>query len=686
MNTQRRNNQFVSDSIKKGNAVKPGKFFIYAGMLFGLLVLHSASYAQPTYNPIAVTGFHHDIVADTGTSVLATTTTMIDGSPFVARHVLYSTTFAANNGVTGGMPDNGTIVSGKRTYQLAPYIGRNALYLSRFGTVDSTKNEGTLTLVNPGYYARMSLVAFSTEGSSSINININYTDGTSERAMTNAPLADWYVGNANVVLTGPGRIGRDTVPPFNVDGVGIWPKFFSHDFMTNCNNQNKMVQSVTIIDTSVSTGSRVLVMALSGESIQPYSISSTVLPARCGNTSNGNITLNITGGVKPFTYAWNTTPTQTTPFASGLPVGTYTCNVTDSNGCVRPYTATVTLVTPAPVEAKATKLQICAGTTTTLYADTAAYPSPATFTWNPGSANGSVIVVTPGTTTKYYVDAEDQYGCASSDTVEITVDPAATAAFTVSPDPVCPNTPQIVTYTGNGDATASYNWNGFAGASVQYGSGPGPYGIVFNKGGLYTVQLQVTLNGCTTTASKQININGPLATPVVTVDAVTTSTVSFSWQPVPGATGYIVSVNGSPYITPTSGSLGTKHNIINLQPAEKMVISVIALGVETCINSAIGMATGTTLSDEVYIPNSFSPNNDGKNEFFRAYGTAIAGINMKVFNQWGELIFEGSDYTNGWDGKHKGKLQPMGVYFYVFKIRLASGKESIRKGAVNLLH
>jgi gliding motility-associated-like protein len=675
MNTQRSNNQ---------NAGK-NSFLLFIGMLLGLLIVQTRSYAQPTYNPIAVTGFHHDIIADTGTSVLATTTTMIDGSPFVARHVLYSASFAANNGLTGGIPDNGTIVSGLRTYQLAPYIGNNALYLSRFGTIDSTRTDGTLTLTTPGYFARLSLVAFSTEGSSSINININYTDGTSERAMTNAPLADWYVGTTNVVLTGPGRIGRDTVPPFSVDGVGVSPRFFSHDFITSCNSQDKMVQSVTIVDTSASAGSRVLVLALSGEAIQPYNISSTILPARCGNISNGHISLAVSGGVKPFTYSWNTTPAQTTPFASGLSAGTYTCNVTDSNGCVRPYTATVTLVTPAPVVANATSMQVCAGTSTTLYADTTNI-TPSTYTWNPGSANGSAVIVTPGTTTKYYVDAEDQYGCVSSDTVEIIVKPAATASFNVSPDPVCPNTPQIVTYTGNGDASASYNWNAFAGATVQYGSGAGPYGITFAKGGNYTIQLLVTVNGCTATASKQVIINAPLATPVVTVTVVTSSSVTFSWQPVTGATGYIVSVNGSPYITPTSGSLGTTHNIINLQPVEEMTISVIALGVETCINSAIGMATGTTLTDEVFIPNSFSPNNDGKNEFFRAYGHAIAGINMKVFNQWGEQVFEGSDYASGWDGKHKGKLQPMGVYFYVFKIRLANGTESVRKGAVNLLH
>lgn len=676
MNTQRSNNQRRKRSI----------FPIYIGMLLGLLMMHSASYAQPTYNPIAVTGFQHDVIADTGNSVLATTTTMIDGSPFVARHILYSATFAANNGVTGGLPDNGMIVSGKRTYQLAPYIGKNALYLSRFATVDSTQNEGTLSLVTPGYFARMSLVAFSTEGSSNLNIDINYTDGTTERALTNAPLADWYVGTTNVVLTGPGRIGRDTVPPFSVDGVGIWPKFFSHDFMTNCNNQNKMVKSVTIIDTSANTGSRVVVLALSGESIQPYNISSTVLPARCGSSDNGSISVNVTGGVKPFTYTWLTTPSQTTPYATGLAAGTYTVNVKDSNGCIRPYTATVTLVTPAPVTAKATSLQVCAGTPVTLYADTANYAAGGTFTWNPGSSNGAAFTVTPGATTKYYVDAEDPYGCPSSDTVEITVKPAATAAFNVSPDPVCPNTPQIVTYTGNGDAAATYNWNSFAGAGVQYGNGAGPYGIVFSKPGTYNIQLQVTVSGCTTSATKQVHIGAPLETPIVTVASVTTSTISFSWQPVPGAIGYIVSVNGSPYITPTSGSLGTTHNIINLQPVEKMIISVIALGVEVCRNSAIGKGEGTTLTDEVFIPNSFSPNGDGKNEFFRAYGNAIAGASMKIFNQWGELIYEGSDYTTGWDGKHKGKLQPMGVYFYVFKIKLVNGTESNRKGSVNLLH
>jgi gliding motility-associated-like protein len=426
-------------------------------------------------------------------------------------------------------------------------------------------------------------------------------------------------------------------------------------------------------------------MALSGEKIAPYNVTPTILPARCGNANNGSISLAVSGGVKPFTYSWSTTPTQTTSFASGLGAGTYFCHITDSNGCVRTYTGTVDLVTAAPVAANASSTSVCAGSPITLYADTINV-TKSTYTWNPGGATGSAIRVSPTATTSYIVQAEDIYGCTSADTILITVNPAPTASFTVNPDPVCPNTPQTVTYTGYATGGATYNWNGFAGASIEYGSGQGPYSIKFTKGGTYTLQLQVTANGCSASASKQITINTPLATPVVTVASVTSSTVFFSWQPVAGATGYIVSVNGSPYITPTSGSQGTTHNIVNLQPAEKITISVIALGVEACSNSAIGMATGTTFTDEVFIPNSFTPNGDGKNEFFRAYGTAIAGINMKIFNQWGELIYEGREVSTGWDGKQKGKLQPMGVYFYAIKIRFTNGTERTRKGSVNLLH
>lgn len=655
---------------------------VRTGLLICLSVIATGLHAQTVYTPVAITGFNQDVVADTGTSAVTVTSTMIDGNINIAHHVIYSENFALVNGLTGGIYNSGTIVNGASTYQLASYAGKNALYLSQNANIDSTLDEGTLTLTTPAIYSRLSLLLFSTEGNSQINVNLNFADGTSERVLTNATVFDWY-NNAGAVYAGFGRLERASG---TTDGVGSNPRFYKQEILVSCNSQDKLLQSITIADTSSSSFSRVVVMAVSGAAIQPFLVTPTIVPARCGSIDNGVITLDVAGGVKPFTYVWNTAPVQTTPTASGLSVGTYTCTITDSNNCVRTFSNTVPLVTPAPVVANALKNAICSNETTTLFADTSA-GIPGTYTWNPGGFTGSSVVVSPGITTTYTVNAEDIYGCTSSATLQITVKAAPAAAFTVAPEVVCLGTAQTVSYTGSTGSAAAYNWNSFAGADVQNGTGQGPYIIQFKEGGTYTLQLQVTENGCASAvATKTVTVNSPLASPVASVTAVTSSTITFGWQPVPGATGYIVSVNGGVYITPTSGSLGTTHHIVNLQPMEKITIRVIALGVESCMNSMEGNATGTTLADEIFIPNSFTPNGDGKNDLFKAYGNIIAGINMKIFNQWGQLIYETSDVQSGWDGKQKGKLQPMGVYVYAIRVRLNNGEEVLRKGTVNLLH
>jgi gliding motility-associated-like protein len=60
-------------------------------------------------------------------------------------------------------------------------------------------------------------------------------------------------------------------------------------------------------------------------------------------------------------------------------------------------------------------------------------------------------------------------------------------------------------------------------------------------------------------------------------------------------------------------------------------------------------------------------------------------MEMKVFNQWGELLYAGKDISTGWDGTHKGRQQPIGVYFYVIRLILIDKSEVVRKGSVNLL-
>ena len=87
----------------------------------------------------------------------------------------------------------------------------------------------------------------------------------------------------------------------------------------------------------------------------------------------------------------------------------------------------------------------------------------------------------------------------------------------------------------------------------------------------------------------------------------------------------------------------------------------------------------------LYIPNSFTPNGDGMNETFGAYGESVNGYTMQVFDRWGELVFESSAINNKWDGSYKGKMAPQGSYVYKITAQGPDGRVSARKGTVNLI-
>lgn len=96
-----------------------------------------------------------------------------------------------------------------------------------------------------------------------------------------------------------------------------------------------------------------------------------------------------------------------------------------------------------------------------------------------------------------------------------------------------------------------------------------------------------------------------------------------------------------------------------------------------------------TLEAVVYpladVPSGFSPNGDGSNDVFRVRGYGIATMNLKVFNRWGEQVFETSDQAIGWDGTYKGKLQEMDTYGYVLIVEFVDGTSTKKQGNVTLL-
>ena len=110
----------------------------------------------------------------------------------------------------------------------------------------------------------------------------------------------------------------------------------------------------------------------------------------------------------------------------------------------------------------------------------------------------------------------------------------------------------------------------------------------------------------------------------------------------------------------------------------------------TATNAAGCKATDTIkinvfIGPTCYVPNAFSPNADGNNDIFRAVPVGINIEYFRVFNRYGEVVYETSRFLTGWDGMYKGKPQPVGAYVWVFKGKDRKGREIVNKGTVMLV-
>ena len=88
---------------------------------------------------------------------------------------------------------------------------------------------------------------------------------------------------------------------------------------------------------------------------------------------------------------------------------------------------------------------------------------------------------------------------------------------------------------------------------------------------------------------------------------------------------------------------------------------------------------------KLYVPNVFSPNNDGKNAELFVRGFAEVEI-FQVYNRWGEMVFQTTDGTAGWDGTHKGEPLNTDVFiYYIEAICPDTGGRLMKTGDVTLL-
>ena len=86
-----------------------------------------------------------------------------------------------------------------------------------------------------------------------------------------------------------------------------------------------------------------------------------------------------------------------------------------------------------------------------------------------------------------------------------------------------------------------------------------------------------------------------------------------------------------------------------------------------------------------FIPNAFSPNNDGNNDILFVRGKNIQELNLSVYDRWGQRVFQTNNINEGWDGMYMGEKLENAVFVYYLSLTYADGKTEAKKGNVSLI-
>ncbi len=358
-------------------------------------------------------------------------------------------------------------------------------------------------------------------------------------------------------------------------------------------------------------------------------------------------------------YAWSTGDASACIVMNPIPNTTYTVTGT-TNGCTSSAQSVVT-VNPIPT-ITVNSPTICAGGSTILTANGANG-----YTWS-SSSNSNPLSVAPTSTTSYSVTGTAA-GCSASATTVVTVNALPTVSFS---QPANGCTPVCGTFTdastvATGASIASWNWNFGDGTTGSNQTENHCYGTA----GSYTPSLTITdNNGCTSSLTSSTN-----------VDAYSIPNAAFDYTPKPASVNNptVTLLNGSSsdvnywYWDFGDGSAPVSPNDAN--PSHTYPSDVSGVYTTMLAVSNIYGCVDTTYLDVVirpdftfYIPNAFSPNNDGMNDTFYGKGTGIATFNIYIYDRWGNLIFHADDINKAWDGKANGGGDIAQQDVYVWKV------------------
>ena len=404
------------------------------------------------------------------------------------------------------------------------------------------------------------------------------------------------------------------------------------------------------------------------------------------------LTLNAAGSAN---YIWNTG--QTGSSISINSSGMYT--VTSGDDCPGNKDSSIIVLINPPILSilEPDSLALCPGETLTLNASGS---SP--FIWSTGETTNTIQINSVGI---FYATSFNS--CFSiSDTTIVSNAIPVNVAISEPNSIICHNEEIILHATG----ANSYSWS----------TGETSDSIVVNSTNTYTViandncpsntaQVQITVipekkihiiegNSIVLCPSKQVTLNASYAT-------------NYLWSSGDTSSSIVINTTGQYYVETTNGNCPSGFDTIQAisdTPPSAIIIGdsaicddlelslfaegygnftwsngdegsssqietegVITLTATNSCNQSISDSRKITKIDcstTIYIPNSFTPNGDGQNDFFKVEGTNIQSINGKIFNRWGELLYQWNNSTAQWDGTYKGRKLSAGVYVYRIKV------------------
>jgi gliding motility-associated-like protein len=194
---------------------------------------------------------------------------------------------------------------------------------------------------------------------------------------------------------------------------------------------------------------------------------------------------------------------------------------------------------------------------------------------------------------------------------------------------------------------------------------------------IYTVTATTLFPICTATDTEAIH-----SYPPITLTNLTAS------QTIPWGSSIQLNADGAVYYTwvPNDGSLSNPNiNDPVAVPIDSVTkYTVYGMSKYGCLDSAsltIKLGTMTEI-----VPSAFTPNGDGLNDVFRITNMTFQKlVDFRIFNRWGQQVFQTANREIGWDGTFNGVPQDMGVYNYQIVIGLVDGTNKTYSGTVTLI-